>query len=150
MRFRVTEYNRLPYSYFGFLRVENSAMKFLLELSAKLPHYKSKTYRPISIETRIERNEANRWPVTMANTDKYGDVKVIGRYRGKQESTDSLIEALLVTDYLTYGPKNRPGPFANDKFIYTRFTRTPFVDGITVLEAFLDFSYENCPFLKTK
>jgi hypothetical protein len=150
MRFRVTEYNQLLYSCFGFSHIENSTMEFLSKLPAELSHYKGKVYKPTFTKTRIERNEANIWPTIMANADKYGEVKVIGRYSDKQKSTDSLIEALLVTDYLTYGPENRSGPFADNKFIYIRFNKTPFSDVIKVLETFLDFSYKNCPYLKRK
>jgi len=139
MRFDVTFYDSTPFDF----------LHYLIEL---LPTYESKFSAPPKIlpgyrgfVVKIERDDSRTWPKVLASDDKFGWVGVGAKYEGWNKSLDSSIKAYLVTDY-KFGRKIK----SNSTFLYTKFDRTPFPDGIVVLDSFREFSYSTCPQLKAQ
>ena len=147
---------RFDVTYYDVKRAKNSTIEFLQNLPGLIPNYKGEfSLVPEDVFSneeklkawvkKIERNEANLWPVVRASKDKFGWVLLLAKYEGRNPEIQSSIDAYLVRDYF-HGYK-----IESDRlFFYARFTETPFADARLVLQSFRDFSYDNCSHLKGK
>ena len=159
MRFNVTHYEPTEVNLGGKLgkRFGNPTFNFVSELPAILEDYQGRFRKPVvfpfpvpafiwglagNIKT-IERRQSDVWPRALATKSKKGKVYTLGMYEGR--CGNSTLDVYFVSDYKIYG---KPLTLTNNLFLYTKFSKTPFVDSRKALESFRDFSYSNCSFLK--